>query len=595
MELLGVVSGRVVRIGAGRWDQGPLPFDETFDPALERLIVLGRAEDGAVLASGATGPLDLGGPAGEAELSILFSRVGALSRLEEGADPRVAFDAVGLPDGRVLFFGGRQPDGCAVEATELWDLEGPRAGPRLPSGRVGAEALSLPGGEVLLVGGDLVEGCSVGGPAEDAVLLDPVRNTARRIDLGGPPPAGAAWAVVDASLVIRAGGEGTLGYRTEVVGLDPRRGETRRIGDLDVPRAYGRAASLGRGRVLLVGGLGAPGQPPLDLASVFVTRRGSALSGSILTQPARRAPVTAVTPAGGVLVAGGVGADGEGTALVQVLVATDERAATRGDATDVTSLTSTVGAARGVALEDGSLLLLPEDGGPAHWLRTLPRGASALESPGRLAGAPRADGQVVLRDESGAIFAFNPGPAALLGPAANDGRLALDLDRPPPTSFGLVPLRPAVWEPRTSGLRGTVQSVERPPLEWAAVGGATYADFELEVTLDLAGAGQAALLFGLVDGSYDLVTLGGTAAVGRSPDRAASRPVDCAATPTPELLGGRRRVRLVRRGDQVGLDTDLDGAPELTCAVPASAPGRVALGVARGEVVFDALEVRALR
>ncbi|MCB9650549.1 MAG: hypothetical protein H6730_28755 [Deltaproteobacteria bacterium] len=114
VRLSGVLRTGPVVVGEGRWDQGPLPFPGTLDARIRRLVVEGLDADGALVASGVSPPLDLLTDPPEGRLEILFTRVGALSRVGDGGAPRdgAGLEALGLPDGRVLFAGGRRPDGC---------------------------------------------------------------------------------------------------------------------------------------------------------------------------------------------------------------------------------------------------------------------------------------------------------------------------------------------------------------------------------------------------------------------------------------------------------------------------------------------------
>lgn len=599
VQLWAQVSGRLLEVGAGRWDQGPIPFRGNFDPSLSRLVVFGRDPDGRIVASGASGPIDLIADPPQGPIPLYFTRVGVMSRTGARADPRQGLEAIGLADGRVLFFGGRGPDGCPVLQTEIIGVSGSAVGPRLPQGRLGPPAGRLPSGAVVLLGGEVISGCGPAEPARDAILLDPARNTARTLSTGLEVPRGASVATLDDTLVIWAGGEGSPAFSTQVMGLDPRRGEAREVGRLDGPRADAAAVFLGAGRILLAGGLSQPGGVPYSDASVFVTRRGSVLSERVRLGAGARAPAAVLSAAGGVLIAGGLDAAGEGLSTVRALTVGSETSVPLGDSSVVTSLTAAVGRARALVLGDGGLLLLPENGDPPHWVQVLPLGSAVLTDvpPGPLVGGLRADGLAVLRSPQGDLLTFNPGPAAILGPKARAGQLALDPGGAGEQGLGLIPLRPGAWRSTTLGLQGDAgPSVSaRHPTEWAVVGPGDHADFEMQVDLRIAPGAQAALLFGFDGVEYDYVALEGSARVGRSPGRASSRPVSCAPVQSPGLLApGAHTVGLVRRAEAVQLDLDGDGQPELQCEVPRSPAGRVALGVVRGQVTFDRVTVNSL-
>jgi hypothetical protein len=271
-----------------------------------------------------------------------------------------------------------------------------------------------------------------------------------------------------------------------------------------------------------------------------------------------------------------------------------------GDASVMTSLTTTVAEARTVALGDGSVLLLPKNGRPPHWVRLLPLGSDQLEAvlPGPLVGGVREDGQVLLRSATGRLGTFNPGPAAVFGPQAAFGGLVLEPERGAAVGLGLIPLRPGAWSATTLGLQGQASLLrpDRGPTEWAVIGPQLFDDFELRVSLAISEGAQAALIFAFDGVEYDFVSLGGSAMMGRSPGRAASRPVLCAPVASQNILGlGTHPVTLTRKGDIVTVDVDADEIADLRCEISASISGRVALGVVRGRVTFNALQLRSLR
>ncbi len=598
IELWADLRGRLVLVGGGRWDQGPLDFAEPLDPTVSRFVVLGLDDAGRLLSSGVSAPLDLIGAPPAGPIAVYFARVGLISELSISAPAVEGLEALSLETGGVLFVGGRDRDGCAQVQSEIYRTTGVSAGPRLLQGRTGAQVHRLPSGQVLLLGGVSIVDCQSAGLAQDSLLLDPVRNTARAISVGALRP-GAAVAVVDESLVVAAGGVDAPIYATEVQGIDPRGGEVRRLGLLDGPRAFASAASLGAGRVLLAGGLGTESGPGLDYASVFVTRRGTALSQRIALGISMRGASAVATLAGGVLLAGGRGSDDQGLGTVRMVSVGSETSVPLGDASVVTSLTTTVAEARAVALGDGGVLLLPRDGRAPHWVRLLPLGSQQLSDAlaGPLVGGVRDDGQVLLRSPTGRLGTFNPGPAALLGPQAAFGGLVLDPERGQAQGLGLTPLRPGSWSSTTLGLQGQASLLRpgRGPTEWAVIGSQEYEDFELKVSVNLSEGAQAAFLMGFDGVEYDFVSLEGNAAVGRSPGRAASRPVLCAPVASPKILGlGAHPVTLTRRGDTVTLDTDGDNFADLRCDISASNSGRVALGVVRGRVTYSRLQLRSL-
>ena len=581
------VEDRIVRVGEGRWDQGPLDLPVRIDPGVSRLVVQGLDAGRRVRASGATGPLDLLRDPPDGALRIRFARLGELSRVEGSLRVRRGGRAARLPGGKALVLGGRDGNGVAIEETEILGVHGVRAGPRIPGGRTGDfSAVVLPGGDIFLAGG---------APGDRAVLIDGGARSVRTIALPAELRADATRVAVDDGLVVWAGGSEGTTVEADVWGLDLGSGQVRRLGQLDGPRV-GATGFASMGRAVFVGGRSVgtlPGAPALADATVFVPARGTSLSERVGLPQRLLRPPGVVLDSGSILLVGGGRSDTASTAQVLSLVVKSERDVPLGDAATVTALPAPVARAE-VASTVGGVLVLPSSGEPA-FVRMLPRRVELVlgsrEEEGALVGAAVADGLFMLRSEAGGLFVYNPGVAWLLGPAAGGGRLRDDAN-----GIRLTPLRPAAWQLTQEGLVGRAPSRSSGPVapaDWVLVDDARRADVEMSVDVRLATSARAALLFGFEGPDrFDFVVLSGRVSVERAGPRGLRIPVACPSVQVPALLTPRfHRVRLIRTGDRVHLDVGGDGGIDLTCETPDPRPGFVAFGVVTGQVRFDNLYI----
>lgn len=589
VRMSAVVQGRLVTVGEGRWDQGPLDLPTLVSVEAERFVVEGLSADGRVVSSGATRPLDLLSAPPDGALEVFFTRVGVLSLLEERSDVRRGGRAAALANGTVLFAGGVDAAGCPRDDTELFGLERPTLspGPPLIDGR-GEDFVLLPlaDGRAVVAGGVRGAGCGAWQSTDRVVVFD--GRSARPVDVAGVNIPGASYAALSDSEIIVSGGEGELVARTDVSRLEIDAGTLRSIGTLDGPRARAASVAISGGRVALLGGRGQrSAASALSTTSVFVPSRGAALDERIPLGLELIAPIVHRTIAGGVIYAGGRDAAGNGHAAVRALVVKTERDFPLGDTTAVTSMSSTVASGAFVDAGDGSLLFVSSERRVAHWIPLLPRRARALDTAGAaLVGGGRiADGRVVLRAEDGRFFSFNPGIAGVL----RVGRLSVtEGDELEGRSVGVVPLRPDAWRLTTEGLlvsRPASLEGDVEPKERGVFVDAPTTDFDVGFDLRLVDGGRAALLFGLLDARFDHVVLGTTVSLHRGDSSVA-----CDAVATPALADGAfHRVRVVREAEAVTVE--VDGAGVLACALPSPQLGRLGFGLVGGTATFDRLEI----
>jgi hypothetical protein len=550
---------------------------------VERLVVEGLDREGEVISSGATAPLDLLRDPPEGALRISFSQIGVLSQLPLRGSVRNAGQvAIPLLDGRVLFLGGRDENGCMVESTEVASPASIEPGPPLAGGRAGDfYADLLPDGTVLVLGGVIHPDCNASQLAEDVAILDVAGGTSRIARVGGEVSRpGAAVAAVSSALAIIGGGDGTPVPSSAVYRFSPTTLELNQIGSLESPRTQAGAAAISDQRVLFVGGRSSTSTASaLDSATVFVPERGSPLTDQIRLAAKVIAPTVITARSGAVIAAGGD--------RVDAIVVRTERDFPLGDTSTVAKLSQPVGPARWAELGDGSLLLLPRAGG-LHWIRFLPSRAIPVDAE-PLAGAGAIEAIALLRSQDGTFFSFNPGTAAALGVSGAAGDL-----RAGPHELAIVPLRPSAWERTEEGLSGfrAAPPGNLLPEEMAVLIDRPRGDFEVSFDLSLDGLAKAALAFGMEDDRFDYVLLAGASFVDRAPGGMNRGKVACSAAETRSLAEpGFHRVRIERAGSRVRLDLDADGIDELICDTARPEPGRVALAIVTGRATFRNLEL----
>jgi hypothetical protein len=589
LRLTGLVEGSRVELGTYRWDRGP--FDARFSlPAdLRRVVVEGLDRDGRVRSSAVSGRLDLVLDPPEGSLSLLFTRVGVFSRLDAEVEPGLRALS-GRVDGARWFLGGRDPTGCPVRQVEWLDRSGRRrAGPRLPEGVGFAPALlqsETPSGAVLAVARPVGPDCLV----EDAWSL--VRFDGRQLTTGrwsGPFPEGAAFTALSGGGALIFGGTEAGRVRTEVVEVDGATLERRSRGQLDRPLTDAAAARVPGGRVALIGGRSrlTPDAAVAD-ASLFSLETFSTQGVRVPLARARVGPEVAALRSGAVAVVGGRDADGPVPGLEVLSVAYDPAAA--GISEQVfDDLPDLDGPATLFDLDDGSLLVLPQDGSTAHWLQLLPQRQVPVPAPPQpLVGGRLTDGLAVFAGADGGFWAFNGGPQRVLNQRAPRLRM------PAKGALGFVPSRPGAWrmEPDGTVVGQVDEALPFDPLVRALliVSEGPYSEFELAFEADLQGV--AAVVFGIDGDDFDQLALLNEPRLIRSPSLRIQGGVDCTGQPT--LVPGPRRIRVRRSagGRRVELNVDDDREVDLRCRVDAPTRGALGIGVISGTIRFTELSFR---
>lgn len=556
-------------LGRWRWDQGAFRLRDRLPADTQRVVAYGLSADGSRLSSGVSPPLELGARLGA--ITVFFSRIGALSRLNRRLPALNGPRLVATPEGALLI-DAVDPEAPCVPSRS-WRLGGAEArvrpGPTLPQGRAGDfSALGLPGGGAVLLGGQL--GC---GPPGLLHLGADGQPHLRDPEPPLPPEALLLPHAPEQLLVVggRAQGQATAAVQT----LSLRPPELSLQGQLGQPRAGARGVIGFQDRALIVGGQ-ATGEARSD-ARLYLPNAGRVEGPLLPTGAPRRRPAVVLSPAGAAWVAGGETIGGQGSRqLRQLLFQRDPQTE------PLATLPQPLRAARGLILAGGGALFLPEGAGPAAWLQPLPLTVASVTLPEPLLGAPLPDGTAILVGRSGQLYSFNPGPAWLDGPGLRGGPLAGE------GASGLIPRRPQAWSLAADGGWVGTSSVAtlRPGWDdWLRVGDRDWGDFSWEVELELDGRARVFLPFAYTSAGSYAVRLSSRSWIQRLDATGSARGVDCPTGETPALgRPGRVRLRLSRRAGVLNLDVGADGSVELRCWLPEADRGGLGLGLSGGTV-----------
>jgi hypothetical protein len=224
--------------------------------------------------------------------------------------PRSIFQALALPDGKVLVVGGTNSELPRTgHVAELYD---PATGAFQPTGSLHAGrsahgAALLPGGRVLVT-----SGCpdDAGSSIPDEVW-DPSTGAWTIVGSSAPRHEPAVVSLANGKVLVAGGGDcAGVAYHGDARVFDPESGSFAVVASLLTPRESATATLLADGRVLVAGGLGASGSgqasPFLASAELFDPASGS--FGAAKVMNVARVQHTATRVADGrVLVIGGVG------------------------------------------------------------------------------------------------------------------------------------------------------------------------------------------------------------------------------------------------------------------------------------------------
>jgi hypothetical protein len=588
-------QGDFVEIGASGPADQPLLLD-ALPAATRELRVTLLGPGGAVAVLGRSGTFELESFADGDEIPILFGpprglcQVGGLLQ----ARRRPAATRVGRA---VLVVGGEDALGGPVGTAELYDPS--RAAfelvPDAPFDDLrGARALTLADGRALILWEDGLQ------------LYDPdARQFSPAFRPQGADVLGHAQAVVlgDGRVLIAGGCVASGATPPCLAGaqaaiFDPATLDFAAAPSLAVARAGGEAFVDGDGRVILVGGSGADGQP------VTTIERWQRQNGGVALAAATTG-AAAPLPAGGVLIAGAPpGAPPQSGAMLVAPLG--------GPVSVVPSPTARAGATM-TALDDGAVLVFgglapsaPSSSDEAELYLPSAARFEAISGPGASApsvlGRRRDHAAVALADGAVLIFGGQGASGEVLGDAfvyrhdatgpwsslptqiagAQAGLLVAD----DPASTTVLPGSP----PRLA-LTGHTLAVG-PLAGWITLAGPRYADVEVKVGAAVSGGAGAglALLVGMTSaGDYVLVELrAGEPVRVRRVQAGVPGPLACetgAALPGLTAEAGPHQIELSRRG--VSVRVKIDGGPAATCTDVPTDRGLVGVGLlgAAGDVL----------
>jgi hypothetical protein len=220
---------------------------------------------------------------------------------------RVGDTATVLPGGKVLYAGGRIPDGnnTRLDTAELYDpgTDSSIFTPNMTTARSSHTATLLPNGKVLLVGGDTMPS----GQTASAELFDPLSGTFAATGSMSAPRSGHTATLLSNGKVLIAGGVNcpiTCSTYSSAELYDPSTGTFSPTGNLTVPRNGHTATLLTSGRVLIAGGT-TDGTNAIVNAELYDPSTGQFIQTSAMVNPRQFFTATLLN-SGRVLFAGGL-------------------------------------------------------------------------------------------------------------------------------------------------------------------------------------------------------------------------------------------------------------------------------------------------
>jgi hypothetical protein len=224
--------------------------------------------------------------------------------------PRYSHSASLLGNGKILIAGGAGSAGT-VSVAELYD---PNSGTFTTTGtlnepRFGHTATALTSGQVLIAGGVAISAIS------SVEFYDPSSGLfkTKSVFMNSPRVLHSQTVLADGRVLV-AGGIDCAGIgcriHASVEIYDPLMSKFVVTGSMSVGRYSHTATLLNTGKVLIVGGLGGSGGPPLNSAELFDPATGAFSSTGILIT-ARSDHTATLLPSGQVLIAGGQGVSGD--------------------------------------------------------------------------------------------------------------------------------------------------------------------------------------------------------------------------------------------------------------------------------------------
>jgi len=265
--------------------------------------------------------------------------------------PRSDQTATLLPDGRVLFAGGRDQTGAVLASAEVYDPTTSTSQATAPmiDARTSAAAVALDDGRVFIVGGS--DGVN---PRSSAEVYDSRKES---FSSAGSLPDGSGFVTavkLEDGGVLIAGGDAIGGSLSTAQVYDPTSGDFTVVAGMQTARTGATSCLLPDGTVLVVGGFDSSGMAN-STAEIYYPGKQAFVFGVVQLGSPRWRNTTTLLSDGSVLLVGGV--DNAGNEIDTV-----ERYYPENGAMDVSTPVGTMQLGRSsqtaTALPDGSVLIV---------------------------------------------------------------------------------------------------------------------------------------------------------------------------------------------------------------------------------------------
>lgn len=314
-------DGKVLVVGGQKGQAGLLGSAELYDPATGTWIPTGSLatargshtatllRNGKVLVTGGAVPDGFGGGTILGSAELYDPQTGTWSPAASLILPRGNHTATMLPNGYVLLAGGTSQGGSALAAAEIYNTT---TGTWTPTGalvtaRSFHKATLLPNGQVIVAGGSPAGG----GYLATAELYNPVTGMWTPTGSLSTARYGHTATLLSSGRVLVAAGVNVTGKLSSAEVYDPANGSWLGNGQMGIARAYHTMTLLPNTKALVAGGFNNDGT--LASAELFDPATGTwTATGSLAG--GRAFHTATVLPGGKVLVAGG----GVATSLLNI-------------------------------------------------------------------------------------------------------------------------------------------------------------------------------------------------------------------------------------------------------------------------------------